>query len=129
MKKERNIHFICKQILAKSCLFIINRRQRQKYTMFLSKISIHSCITIFISYILNHIYIYITYVISYIYIKKHLCSFSLQAFSTKEILKCHINGCFKINGKQMIQMSKEGEYIKLKMYERKKITIYDISRF
>ena len=27
---------------------------------------------------------------------------NLQAFSTEEILKCYINDCFKVRGKQMI---------------------------
>ena len=31
--------------------------------------------------------------------RKHSCRFCLQAFSTEEILKCHIKDCFKINGK------------------------------
>ena len=29
--------------------------------------------------------------------RKHFCYYCLQTFSTKEILKCHINDCFKIN--------------------------------
>ena len=36
--------------------------------------------------------------------KKHSCHYCLQALSTKEILKCHINDCFRINGKQRIKM-------------------------
>ena len=27
--------------------------------------------------------------------------------------KCHINDCFKINGKQMIKMSENGEYVNI----------------
>ena len=38
----------------------------------------------------------------------------LQAFSTAEILKSHVNGYFKINGKQRIKMPKKGKYVKLK---------------
>ena len=30
--------------------------------------------------------------------RKHFCLYCLQAFSTVDILKCHINDCFKING-------------------------------
>ena len=30
--------------------------------------------------------------------RQGFCPYSLQAFNTKEILKCHINDCFKING-------------------------------
>ena len=31
--------------------------------------------------------------------KKLFCRYCLQAFSTKEMLKCHIYDCFKIDGK------------------------------
>ena len=51
--------------------------------------------------------------------KKHLCCYCLQAFSTKEILKHHIRDYFKTNGKQRIIMTKNGEYVKFKNYERK----------
>ena len=51
--------------------------------------------------------------------RKHFFRYCLQALSTKEILKCYINDCFKINGKQMIRMPKNGDYVKLKNYERK----------
>ena len=51
--------------------------------------------------------------------KKHFCRYSLQDFSTEEILKCHINDCFKINGKQTMQMPKESISVRLKNYERK----------
>ena len=43
--------------------------------------------------------------------RKHFCR-CLQAFSTEEILKCHIKDCFKINGKQSFAMLKKGEYVK-----------------
>ena len=49
--------------------------------------------------------------------RNHFCC--LQAFSTGEILKRHVKECFKINGKQIIKMSKRGEYVRLKNYERK----------
>ena len=51
--------------------------------------------------------------------KKHFCRYCLQAFSTEEILKCHIKGCFKINGKQKIIIPKKGENVRFKNYERK----------
>ena len=44
--------------------------------------------------------------------------YCLQAFSTEEVLKSHINDCFKINGKQMIKMPKTDEYVRYKNYER-----------
>ena len=39
--------------------------------------------------------------------RKHICCYCLQAFCTEEILKSHVNECFKINGKQMIQLPKK----------------------
>ena len=52
--------------------------------------------------------------------RKHFsCYYCLQAFSTGEILKSNIKDCFKINGKQRIIMSRKGEYVKFKNYERK----------
>ena len=46
-------------------------------------------------------------------------SFSLQTFSTKEILKRYIKDCFEINSKQKNKMPKTDEYVKFKNYERK----------
>ena len=43
--------------------------------------------------------------------RKRFCRYCLQAFSSEEILKSHIKNCFKINGKQTIEMPKKGEYI------------------
>ena len=51
--------------------------------------------------------------------KKKICRYCLQAFSKEEILKSHIKDCFKINGKQRFIMSKKGEYVKFRNYERK----------
>ena len=50
--------------------------------------------------------------------RKHFCHCFLQAFSTEEILKCHITD-FKINGKQRIITLKKGEYVKFKNDARK----------
>ena len=36
--------------------------------------------------------------------RKHFCRYCLEAFSTEEILKCHITNCFKINVKQKFIM-------------------------
>ena len=49
--------------------------------------------------------------------RKHFCCYCLQGFSTKEILKCHVNDCFKVNGKQRIRMAKKS--VRFKNYERK----------
>ena len=69
--------------------------------MFLSKILVHSCITI----------LYIA--------EKKFCRYCLQAFSTEEILIRHIKYFFKINGKQIIIMVKKAGYVKFKNYQRK----------
>ena len=52
--------------------------------------------------------------------RKHFCCYCLQAFRTTEKLKCHIEDCFKINGKQTIKVPKNGAYIKFKNFGRKK---------
>ena len=41
-----------------------------------------------------------------IYLTRHICRYCLQAFSTAEILKNHVNDSFKSNAKEMIKMSK-----------------------
>ena len=40
-------------------------------------------------------------------------------FSTEEILNHQIKDCFKITGKQRINIPKKGEYVRFKNYERK----------
>ena len=50
---------------------------------------------------------------------KHFCCYCAQDFSTVEILKRHIKYWFKINDKARIIMTKKGEYVKFKNYERK----------
>ena len=58
--------------------------------------------------------------------RKHFLRYCLPAFSTEEILNCHINDCFKINGKQMIIVTKGGEYVELKNFERKTKSLFMI---
>ena len=58
--------------------------------------------------------------------KKHFCPYCLPAFSSEEILKSHINDCFKINGTQRIIMPKKGEFVKFKVI---KVIIYNLCRF
>ena len=50
--------------------------------------------------------------------RKHFCRYFLHALITEEILKFHFTNCFKINSKQTIKMSKKGEYVKFKNFER-----------
>ena len=37
--------------------------------------------------------------------RKYFCRSYLQAFSTADILKRHVNDCFRTNGKKMIKIS------------------------
>lgn len=50
---------------------------------------------------------------------KKKCRLCLQAFSTAEIIKSHVNHCFKINGKKIIKIPKGFKYIRFKNFERK----------
>ena len=70
--------------------------------MFLPKILILSCMNIL-----------------YIVELKYFCRCCEHVFSTKEILKLHINDCFKIDVKQRIIMPKESEPVKFRNDERK----------
>ena len=36
--------------------------------------------------------------------RKSVCRYCLQAFSTKEVLKCYNKDCFEINGKRRIKL-------------------------
>ena len=78
--------------------------------MFLSKISINSCIIIL--YTVEKIFLLLLF----------------TRFNTEEILTRHIKDCFKINGKQKITIPKKGEYVKFKNYERKTVTVYDLCK-
>ena len=51
--------------------------------------------------------------------RKNICCYCLQAFSTEEILKCHIKDCFRINCKQRMKMPKKGEHAIFKNFARK----------
>ena len=43
--------------------------------------------------------------------RKHFCMYCLQCFSSESILEKHTNNCLIVNGKQAINMPKEGENI------------------
>ena len=52
-------------------------------------------------------------------VKKHFCCYCLQAFSTEEMLRCHIKGCFKSNGKQKkLTCLKKVKYVKFENYKK-----------
>ena len=52
--------------------------------------------------------------------RNNFCRYCLQAFSTKEKLKRHINkDCFKTNGKQKIIILEKGKYVKFKYWREK----------
>ena len=50
--------------------------------------------------------------------RKHFC-YCLLSFSIENILERHSNDCLKINGKQTINMTKKGETVKFKNYDRR----------
>ena len=57
---------------------------------------------------------------------KHSCCYFLQTFITVEILKSHINDCFRISGKQMTKMPKKRDYVRFRKYERKLKSLFMI---
>ena len=50
--------------------------------------------------------------------RKYFRRYCLQAFSAKQMLKCIVNKCSKINGKQRVKMAKKWEYVKFKNCDR-----------
>ena len=52
--------------------------------------------------------------------RKYFCRYCLQDYW----LKHHIEGCFKINGKQRIKMPKKGEYVEFKNLKKKTKIVY-----
>ena len=58
--------------------------------------------------------------------KNHFCHYYLHAFSAEELLKRHIEYCFKINDKQRIIMSKKASMLNSKIMREKMspFTIY-----
>ena len=51
--------------------------------------------------------------------RKHVCRYFLQAIRTAETLKCHIEDCFRVNGKQSIKMPNKVNTLDLKMMIKK----------
>ena len=51
--------------------------------------------------------------------KKHFCPYCVHAFITKDVVKRHIKDCFKINGKQTVNINEKSEHVKFKNFERK----------
>ena len=51
--------------------------------------------------------------------RKYFFCYCLHVFITEEISRHHIKDYFEINGKQTIKMPKKGEYVKLKILEKK----------
>ena len=51
--------------------------------------------------------------------RKYFCRYCLHVFIKEEISRHHIKDYFEINGKQTIKMPKKGEYVKLKILEKK----------
>ena len=70
--------------------------------MFLSKISIHSCMS------------------THYIVQENIFVIIVQSvLEQQKQLACHIKGCFKTNGKERVKLPKKGEYVRVKNYERK----------
>ena len=74
----------------------------KKSTMFLSKTS-------------THLYTITQYIVE----ENIFFCYCLQAFRPTDVLKYHINDCFKINDNQRIKMPMKSEYVKFRNYDRK----------
>ena len=58
--------------------------------------------------------------------RKHFCRYCLQSFRAAQILNRHVSDYFKINGKQMIKMTKKVEAVKFKNYTSKIKSLFQI---
>ena len=70
--------------------------------MFLSKILIHSSVTIY-----------------YIVEENNFVVIVYTLLVRQKYYKSNVNGCFKINRKQMVKIPKQGENVRYENYERK----------
>ena len=55
---------------------------------------------------------------------KEFCMHCLQAFSTKEVLAKHKENCFRINGKQGIQMPKKGSKVQFQDHHGQMLVLF-----
>ena len=55
---------------------------------------------------------------------KEFCMHCLQAFSTKEVLAKHKENCFRINGKQGIQMPKKGSKVQFQNHHGQMLVLF-----
>ena len=78
----RKIFTLCVgKYFQKTLWYIIIRKKRQKHYVLIKDFN-----TFMYDHTLHHG-------------RKHFCCYCLQAFSTEEILKCHLNNCFENNSK------------------------------
>ena len=78
----RKIFTLCvRKYFQKTLWYIIIRKKRQKHYVLIKDFN-----TFMYDHTLHHG-------------RKHFCRYCLQAFSTEEILKCHLNNCFENNSK------------------------------
>ena len=78
IQTSKNTQSMCQKILLQDILSLIVEQGKNHYAFF------KDFSTLMCNYTLHRG-------------RKHFCYYCLQTFSTKEILKCHINDCFKIN--------------------------------
>ena len=90
-----------KNVLNKDMMIHYYQEKKERDTMFLLNILIHSCIIILYT------------------VEKIFCRYCLQSFSTEETLKRHIKDRFKTNSIQEIIMPKRADNVKFKICQRK----------
>ena len=60
--------------------------------------------------------------------RKHFCMYCLQCFKSESILTKHVDNCLTINGKQAIDMPKEGENtLKFNIFHKQQVVPFVIN--
>ena len=61
--------------------------------------------------------------------RKYFCCYCLQVFITGEILKCHVNDFWKLMLNKRFRRLKKLNMLNSKLWQKNKITIYDLCSF
>ena len=101
MKTKKTIQSMYQKILLKDIIYYYIEEEDKEHYVFIKEFDV---------FIFDHTLTWWT---------QHFCFYCLQAFSTADTLKIHVNDCFKINSKQMIKMPKRAKYVRLQNCERK----------
>ena len=115
--KIRDIHKVEKKNCI--CISVFNHENKEKYLIYVSRNTFKRHVDLLLvgeegkrHYVLIKDFNSFMYDHKLNHGRKHFCCYCLQAFSTKQIVKCYIDDCFKINGKQKIKMPKNKKKFK-----------------